>query len=277
MRRIVPILLLVAAVALPGCKLLQDLFNSAFKKPTFAFKNVALEDISLGGLTLDTVWKLDNPNSIGLSLAAVDYALFVEDKQVVAGAPRTGLKMAANGATDLHFPAGIRFLDLVSVVQTFLNKDTAGWRAQGSIGVDTPIGVLSLPLSKSGNFEVPKLPQVAFGNPRVSNVTLQGATIEFPLTVTNKNTYALPIGNVAGTVSLAGASLGTLSTGNLGSMSGKGAKQVSLPLTVNFLSAGTAVARAIQGQNAQVSFNAKVDSGSTSLPLNVNQLVNFIK
>lgn len=277
MKRLLPVLALSAALVLSGCKLLQDFFKAAFKQPVFTFKNVALNDISLGGLTLDTVWQLDNPNSVGISLATVDYALFIDQKQVLAGAPKTGLQIAPNGSSDLHFPAGIKFTDLVAVVDTFLTKDTAAWRAEGSLGVQTPIGVIKLPLAKDGQFEVPKVPLVAFGNPRVSNLTLQGATIEFPLTVTNRNTYALPIGNVTGTVSLAGAPLGTLSTGNLGAMDGKGAKQVALPLTVNFFSAGMAVARAVQGQNAQVSFNAQVQSGATALPIRVDQLVNLVR
>ncbi|MEW5737524.1 MAG: LEA type 2 family protein [Myxococcota bacterium] len=277
MRRIVPVLALSFALVASGCKLLEDFFKTAFQQPSFNFKSVALTDVSLGGLTLDTVWQLDNPNSVGLSLATVDYALFIDSKQVLAGAPAQGLQIPAKGSTDLHFPAGIKFLDLVGVVETFLTKDQASWRAEGSIGLQTPVGVIKLPLAKEGQFEVPKVPQVAFGNPRVSNVTLQGATIEFPLTVTNRNTYPLPIGGVTGTVSLAGAPLGTLSTGNLGAMDGKGTKQVALPLTVNFLSAGMAVARAVQGGNAQVSFNAQVQSGPTALPLRVDQLVNLVR
>jgi len=276
MRRILAVLSL-SAVALMGCKLLEDLFKTAFKQPGFTFKNVALTDISLGGLTLDTVWQLDNPNSVGLSLATVDYALFIDNKQVLAGAPAQGLQIPAKGATDLHFPAGIKFLDLVGVIETFLVKDQAAWRAEGSLGVQTPVGVIKLPLAKDGMFEVPKIPQVAFGNPRVTNVTLTGATLEFPLSVTNRNTYPLPVGGVVGTLSLAGAPLGTLSTGDFGAMDGKGTRQVTLPLQVNFLSAGVAVARAVQGQSAQVSFNAQVKSGPTALPLRVDQLVNLIR
>ena len=277
MRRTLVLLSLSAALVLSGCKLLEDFFKTAFQQPGFTFKNVALTDISLGGLTLDTVWVLDNPNSVGLSLAAVDYALFIDNKQVLAGAPAQGLQIPAKGATDLHFPAGIKFLDLVGVIETFLTKDQAAWRAEGSLGVQTPVGIIKLPLAKEGQFEVPKVPQVAFGNPRVSNITLQGATIEFPLNVTNRNTYALPVGGVVGTLSLAGAPLGTLSTGDLGAMDGKGTRQVTLPLQVNFFSAGLAVARAVQGQNAQVSFNAKVQSGPTALPIRVDQLVNLVR
>lgn len=271
---------LLAAVGLSilsGCAYLQQFLKTAFREPTFTFKNMLLNDVSLGGLNLDTLWDLNNPNNVAISLATVDYALFVEDKQVVAGHPENGLQLAANGSSELHFPANIKFQDVAAVVQTFLTKDFASWRAEGSIGVQTPIGVLKLPLAKEGQFEVPKLPAIVFGNPRVTNITLTGATVEFPLTVTNKNTYALPIAGVTGNLAVAGSNVGTLSTGDLGAMDGKGAKQVSLPLTINFLSAAGAVVSAVRGGNAQVSFNAQVQSGPQTLPIKVDQLVSFVR
>ena len=133
---------------LSGCAILRELLlasqqtGAGFNQPNFTFRNVALTDISLGGLNLDTVWDLNNPNPIGLSLATVDYALFIENKQVVAGAPQNGLQIAANGATQLHFPAGIKFADIAQVVETFLSRDNASWRAEGSLGVQTPISVI---------------------------------------------------------------------------------------------------------------------------------------
>lgn len=272
--------LLVAALSLSvlsGCAYLQQFLKAAFKEPSFTFRNLVLNDVSLGGLNLDTVWDLNNPNSVGISLASVDYALFIENKQVVAGAPQNGLQIPAQGSSELHFPAGIKFADVAGVVETFLTKDTATWRAEGALGVQTPVGVLRIPIAREGQFEVPKLPAIVFGNPRVTSVTLQGATVEFPLTVTNKNTYALPISGVTGTLAVAGSNIGTLSTGNLGSMEGKGAKQVAIPLTINFLSAASAAATVARGGNAQVSFNAQVQSGGQTLPIKIDQLVNFIR
>ena len=272
------LLVLAASVSvLSGCAYLQQFLKAAFREPTFTFKNMLLNDVSLGGLNLDTVWDLNNPNNVGVSLAAVDYALFIEGKQVVAGHPENGLQLAANGSSELHFPASIKFQDIADVVQTFLTKDFASWRAEGSLGVQTPIGVLKLPLAKDGQFEVPKLPDIVFGNPRVTSVTFTGATVEFPLTVTNKNTYALPVAGVTGNLAIAGSNVGTLSTGNLGAMEGKGAKQVSLPLTINFLSAAGAVVNAVRGGNAQVSFNAQVQSGPQTLPIKIDQLVSFVR
>jgi LEA14-like dessication related protein len=277
------ILVLVAlAVVLPGCAYLSEFLklaqsSGAFTQPTFTFKNAALADISLGGLTLDTVWELGNPNDIGISLASIDYALFIEDKQVVAGYPQKGLSIPARGSTQLHFPANIKFTDVAQVVEVFLNKDTAKWRAEGSVGVDTPIGVVKLPLMREDQFEVPKVPQVVFANPKVTGISLSGATIEFPMTVTNRNTYALPIGGVTGNLAIAGSNVGTISTGNLGAMQGKGAHQAALPITINFLSAAGAVVNAVRGGNAQVTFNAQVQSGQQAVPLKVDQLLTFIR
>jgi LEA14-like dessication related protein len=273
------ILSLAVLTLTSSCAELLDLLraSSAGHEPTFTFVRADVRDATLESLTLDTVWRLDNPNDLAISLAQVDYALFIEGKQVVAGSPAAGLQVAARGSTELHFPANVKFVDLAAVVQTFLTKDTAAWRVQGSLGVSTPIGVVSLPLATSGQFEVPKVPAVQFGNPRVSNVSFAGATIEFPLQITNKNSYALPISSVTGALSIAGAPVGTLSSGDLGAMTGRGTRTVTLPLTVNFLSAAGALVNVAQGGNAQVRFDAQVQSGRATIPVKVDQLLNFVR
>jgi LEA14-like dessication related protein len=270
-------LIALFVVATTGCKELLAMLQTSFQQPAFNFKKMDLTDISLGGLNLDTIWGLDNPNQVGISLASIDYALFVEQKQVVAGAPKQGLEIAPGGSTDLHFPAGIKFADIAEVVNVFLTKDNASWKAEGGLGIQTPIGVVRLPIAKEGLFEVPKVPDVKFGNPKVSNLGLTGATIEFPMTVTNKNTYGLPVNGLAGNLNIGGSSIGTISTGNLGDMAGKGDKQVSLPLTVNFLTAGAALVKAISGGNSQLKFDAKLQSGAQEMPIQIDQLVSFIK
>lgn len=275
MKRIV--LLALALSVLSSCAYLERfLRSSGAKEPTFTFKNFLLTDASLAGINLDTVWDLGNPNPVSISLASIDYALFIEEKQVVAGRPQNGLQIAANGSSELHFPANIKFADIAGVVDTFLNKDMASWRAEGSLGVSTPIGVVKLPIVKDGQFEVPKLPAIVFGNPRITNVTFTGATVEFPLTVTNKNTYALPLA-VVGNLAVAGANVGSISTGNLGAMEGKGAKQLTIPLNISFANAVGAAASAVRGGNAQVTFNAQVQSGGQNVPIKVDQLLNFVR
>ena len=266
--------ILAAAVVVlaGGCAFFRS--SKLFREPRLVFKNVALQDASLQSITLNTVWSLENPNPIGLALAEVEYALFIEGKQVVAGKPPNGLRVRAGGATDLEFPANVKFQDIAPVVQTFLTKDFASYRAQGAIGIQTPIGILKFPIVKDGQFEVPKIPAVALDVPRIASISLQGATVELPLTVTNRNSYDLPVNGFTANVLISGASVGNVSTGDLGRLGGRAARQVTLPVSVNFLQAGAA-AMALRSGSGTVSLNGNLHSGGTSVPINLSQNVRF--
>ncbi|RKH51733.1 LEA type 2 family protein [Corallococcus llansteffanensis] len=271
------VFLALSVFTLSGCAALQSLLSGAFKKPTLRFKTARLANASLSDATVDLVYELDNPNSLGLKLASVDYSFFVEGKQVVAGKPKSGVNLKSNGKSELVFPANVRFADIAPVVTTFLNKDVAAFKAQGSLGIQTPIGIVKLPLEKEGTFAVPKIPQVQFQAPRITNVTLSGATVEFPLSITNRNGFPLPVSGITGALKVAGASVGNLNTGNLGMLDASGTKQVTLPLTINFASAASAAMALRSGGNAQVSLNGNLTSDAQSVPLNLSQLVNFKK
>ncbi len=276
-KRALLVVALLSVTTLSGCAALQDLLKGAFKRPTLTFKTARLSNASLADATVDLVYEVNNPNGIGLDLASVDYSFFVEGKQVVAGKPRKGLKLKAGGKSELVFPANIRFADIAPVVTTFLNKDNAAYKAQGEVGIKTPLGVLKFPLSKEGTFEVPKVPKVSFQPPRIKNITLSGATVEFPMAITNRNSFPLPVAGVSGALKLAGANVGTLSTGNLGMLDGSGTKEVTLPLTINFSQAGSAALALRSGKSAQLSLDGNLVSDSQSVPLNLSQLVNFVK
>jgi LEA14-like dessication related protein len=270
MKRSLLVLLALSLVTLTGCASLKKLF----KKPRVTFKTARLSSASLSDATVDVVYQVDNPNTFGLSLAKVDYAFFVEGKQVVAGTPRKGIQLKARDSSELVFPANVRFADIAPVVETFLTKDVATFKVQGSVGIDTPVGILSFPLEREGTFEIPKIPDVHFESPRIANLSVTGATVEFPLTITNRNSFPLPVAGLAGDLKVAGASVGTLSTGDLGMLDGRGTRQVTLPLQINFARAASA-ASALRSGNAQLSLSGRVTSGSQSVPLNVGQLVQF--
>lgn len=275
-RQLVVLAALLAVVTMPGCAALRDLFKSAFKKPDLRFKTVNLKDASLTGLNLETIWTLDNPNAVGLSLAEIDYALFIEDKQVVAGKPRRGLQIPAADRADLSFPANVKFQDLAPTLTVFLNQDTARYRAEGHIGVQTPIGVLKFPLKKEGVFEVPKVPQIAFAPPRITAVNISGATVELPITITNRNSFPLPIAGLTGAVAIGGATVGNINTGNLGLLQGKGTQTVKVPLTINFASALNAANAIRQGQG-NVALSGKLQSGDAAVPIVLTEFEKFLR
>jgi LEA14-like dessication related protein len=264
--------LLALSLLASGCAFLSQLLRSAFVQPEVRFKGASLGAVTLSDATLNLTWELQNPNPVGISLASLDYAFFVEGKQVVAGTPASGLRIPPQGTADLSFPATVRFQDIAPVVQTFLEKDYASYRAQGTVGIETPVGVVTLPLQYEGQFEVPKVPRVEFLPPRIQNITFASATVEFPLSVTSRNSYVLPV-SASGGVEIAGARVGSLSA-DLSQVQPRATQRISVPLTINFLEAAQA-ALALRSGSATVGFKGSLQSGSASIPLQFQQNLTF--
>lgn len=194
---------------------------------------------------------------------------------MVSGAPPRGLSIPPQAAATLTFPATVRFADLAPTLEAILTRDQLSWRARGRIGVATPIGEVAVPLSQSGTIPVPKPPRVAFGPPRVAALNLTAARVVLALRVTNPNPFPLPLAGIAGSVSIAGAPVGQVSTGPLAALGPMESRSVDVPVDVNFVQAGLAAMNAIRTGQADVALKGRIDTGAGGLPIHLSDRLLF--
>ncbi len=259
-------LLFAVALFAAGC---------GFTKPTLSFKNVRLRETDLEGTTIDVIYRIKNPNPIGISLAEVSYAFEVEGHPVVSGKPPNGMRIPQKGEADLVFPAKVIFGQIAPVIQVFLTQDTARYRASGSIGISTPIGVLRFPLSYENTFPVPKIPRFSFAKPRVEGLSFNGARVVIPLTMTNSNAFPIPLGGFSASIAIANANVGQASAAMPPLLAAGESRMVELPINVDFFQAGMAVANAIRGGAADVRVDGALRAGGLSLPIRLQQNLSF--
>ena len=196
MKRITTLaLLLVLAVAGSGCTTLRALFGDV-TKPEFNFKRLKLEGMSFDSVTLGLVYEIDNPYEIPIELAHVDYQLAVEGKRLFSGSPNQGVKIPAGRKREITFPAQVRFAELGSAVKSIFTKSSLAYRASGNVGLDTPVGMLKFPISKSGNFDRPDLPTIRIAAIQAPRVTGTSAELKVLLDVTNTNPFPMPLEQV---------------------------------------------------------------------------------
>jgi LEA14-like dessication related protein len=264
----------LSLTALCGCALLRQVAASGFEKPSLSFKDATLSDVTLGGATVNLIFTVTNPNDAALSLAETDYKLSIEGKQLVAGKPDAGIKIPARGSTDVTLPASVKFADIAGSIADFLRKEQASYRAEGHIGVDTPIGIAALPFAKEGTVPLPKLPQVSIGTPKIGSIGLTSARIDLPIVFANQNAFALPLGSISGALRIAGAEVGEIGAQPVGRVDAKKAKTVTLPVTVRF-SQAMAAARAIREGRAHVAVDGQLAAEGASLPFHVEHDVEF--
>jgi LEA14-like dessication related protein len=144
-------------LSLNGCAVVRAALCKAFERPTLSFQKIEAARWSLDGVDLNVIFRVDNPNDLALEIAKVDYQFEVEGHRVFQGSPNRGVQLPAKGSRDLVFPARVRFIEVLPAVTAIFTKSNLRWKASGTLGVDTPIGILDYPLSKSGRVAVPDL------------------------------------------------------------------------------------------------------------------------
>lgn len=268
----------IALVTTAACASLNRVLEAGqalFEKPTLSFQRANVRDISLEGAALDLVFQMTNPNDVGLDLASVAYNLEVEGKKVVSGAPEAGLKIPAKGSSELTFPAKIKFLDLAQTIEAVLTKEESSYKASGEVGVNTPIGVIALPLATEGRMKNPRLPKLSLQVPRVSNLSFSGARLTLPIKIDNPNAFALPVAGITGAISVAGTAIGNATAGSGATIAAGQAGTVELGVDLSFLSVGTAVATAIRNGGGDVGIDGALAVGGLRLPVKLQDHLSF--
>lgn len=257
-----------------GCALLSSLLGS--QRPSLTFREVRFTGWSLDSVRLDLVYELDNPYDVPLRLAQVAYQLEVEGRRIVSGAPKEGLSIRPRRKQTLSFPATIHFLDVIPAVTALFSKQSLGYRASGRLGVDTPLGIVSMPLSKSGDISVPKLPKVEITGIQAPRITAQGATLSLGLSVENRNAFPLPLDSIDWAFQVDKHRVATGST-VASAVGGSQTRQVQIPIQLGAGAMAGAARSLLSGGQADVGLQGSLRLGKVDAPLRVNELLRLAR
>lgn len=269
MRRTILLGLIACYLALgSGCALLQAAIGG--QRPSLTFREVRFTGWSLDSVRLDLIYELHNPYDVPLRLAQVAYQLEVEGRRVVSGAPKQGLNIRPRRKQTLSFPATIHFLDVIPTVGALFSKKSLGYRASGRIGVDTPVGVIALPLSKSGDIAVPKLPKVRITGIQAPRVTPQGAQLTLGLSVENTNPFPLPLQGIDWAFQVDRHRVATGSAAGA-TVAGSRTQRVQIPIQLGAGAVAGAARTLLTGGTADVGLQGNLRLGKVNAPLHLTE------
>ncbi len=267
MRR--PALAALLLLLATGCAEVQKLAASAVQRPRLELRSVSLKDIDLSGATVQFEYRLDNPNGFGLDLARAAYALEVEGRRVVDGSLPGGLRIPASGSAPLEIPVHFKFADVPGLVSALASREAVAYRLSGTAGIQTPIGVVDLPLSGSGSVPVPRLPGFALDAVRVRSASLSDVALDVTLRVRNPNAFPLPGGSLSYALALGGGEVARGEGGTLSPVAAHGTAVVSLPVRVSLSGAGRAAQALLSGGTVDVGVHGTAMVGNVPVPLDL--------
>ena len=122
---------------------------AGFQAPTVTFDSIGVSPLSPKGLTLTPVFRVSNPNAIGFRLTALTYQLDLEGQRALTGDEVEGIDVHSNGSALVPVPLRLRLADLPGLVLAVLGKSALSYTVKGAIGMETPIGALTVPFQRS--------------------------------------------------------------------------------------------------------------------------------
>lgn len=130
-----------------------------FRQPEIAVDGVRLGSIGLqGGLLLVNV-RVTNPNSFGLSANGLRYDLALDRAPApndtswmdfASGTYDRPFSVGARQTSTVEIPVSFTFAGLGSAGMSLIRSGTFDYRARGTVDVNTPIGVRTVPFAKRG-------------------------------------------------------------------------------------------------------------------------------
>jgi len=143
--RLLPILLLIL---LPAC------LSWFFEKPTFSLKEVAVSRISLTDVNFLFGIDVQNPNSYDLNLAALEYTVYFNDREVGKGRLEKEIRMAKGSSTTVQVPLRADFRSLGDPVRMILGGQNLHYRIEGTAVLKALLSSRTVPFSKTGEIRL---------------------------------------------------------------------------------------------------------------------------
>ena len=219
--------------------------------PSVSFQNLRVDAIDFDHAEVAFEFAVDNPNPVDVTLASFDYALGLEQVELLSGGDADGFAIEGSGSSALALPVDLVWADAWNAVQATRGEDFVAFGLDGSFGFDTPIGPLLVPYDEGGEFPALRTPTFGIRRLRVERFDLGSlsADLAVDLDVTNEHASTLAFEDFAYSLSLDGAKVASGLVPTLGVVDGNTDDGVlSLPVTVDLVGASAGVIDALTGR-----------------------------
>jgi LEA14-like dessication related protein len=143
----------IAALFLTGCSTVGRALNIV--NPSYSIRsvqphvNVALP-LTASSIDFDFTVGIDNPNSVGLNLARLDFGVLVNGNRLIDSVSSDRIHIPARGANDVHLRARVGYQQIPNLYQQIvnvINGQRANYQIDGSAYFDTPAGQMRFPVN----------------------------------------------------------------------------------------------------------------------------------
>ena len=262
-------LILVLTLSLSSCSVFRGVISERVKEPQVDFVDAKIAGLSFSGVDLLFDLRVKNPNKIGINLAGFDYDLLLGGSSFLTGDQTRGIEIPSLGEEIIQLPINLSFFDIYKTFQNLRDQGLSNYQIKCGFSFDLPVlGAVRIPVSKSGEFPLIKIPKISLESLKIEKLNLTSADMKLRLKLSNPNAFAMMF--KGGNYQL------KLNEQNIfsGMMAGKdiqimenGNGIIEMPFSIDFLNVGKSAYLMLSGNKSlNYGLNGNFNLG-TSLPL----------
>ena len=208
-------------------------------KPTARLVGTRLANIDFKQADLVFDLAIENQNPVAIDLASLNYDLIIEDQSLVSGVTAQGLQIKAASTSNVQLPVTLKFDDLRKLPGELWNKDAFAYRLETRFVVDLPIiGNYAIPVTKTGELPVPKVPEIRVKGIQVKNLGLRAAELVAQVEIENPNAFSLSFSDFDYQLNVNRQEWGQGNIRQGGSIPEKSSGTVDIPLKLDLMRMG---------------------------------------
>jgi len=122
------------------------------KDPVVTLDDVRVRAISLSSLNLEVTIRVENPNSLGITLRQLPFTVMCSSgnrEQEIARGNTGRVKIAARGSTVLRIPTTSQNTAIIGALATFFTRGGVQVTIQGTATIDAVLFGWSIPFKKT--------------------------------------------------------------------------------------------------------------------------------
>ncbi len=196
--------------AATSCAALKDILDQ-LPTPTAHISDAKLADLSLTSVKLDVGVDVDNPYTVDLPIANLDYALsssLAAGKSLFSGKLADVGSIPAKGKRNVRVPVEVGFASLLELIPQLKRGSVVPYAADLKLGLSAPGGQhIDLPLRHEGKLPVPDVPSVEVAGVKMNKLDFSGVDGTISLKVANPNEFAVTLSKLTAGLELGGVRL----------------------------------------------------------------------
>ena len=198
-----PVLMIVLVSTAIGilffsCAALDSVISDSVQKPNVSFQSAELVGLSFSDADMLFVLEIENPNPFGVHMAGFDYDFKIDDATFVSGKKDDRLDVDAGGTSTVELPLNLIYRDLFNSFSSLVDRDESSYEITLGFLFDLPVlGTIRIPVSREGVIPVLRIPNIRYGELRMTDLSFTEAELELTLHLVNPNALKLKLSSLS--------------------------------------------------------------------------------